>query len=225
MKAVGIGDSGDFNSGHVLGSQYFALTILPQSQERASAENTYLAGVKDQPNLTVYTDTMAKRIVFRQKTATGVVVEIAGAEYILSVRKEVILSAGALQSPQLLMVSGVGPARTLDSLGIPVVHDSPYVGQNLVDHVWFGAAYRVNVETWTHWANDPFSMLRLYAEDYRGQNRGPLTSNAGDFGAFEKVPTSLRSKFSPQTLEDLADFPDDWPDLEVISHIPICLFV
>lgn len=216
MKAVGIGDVGDFNSGRVLGSQYFALTILPDSQERASAQNTYLADSGDLPSLTVYTETMAKRILFRRKTTTGVVVEMAGVESTLSVRKEVVLSAGAFQSPQLLMVSGVGPASTLEAIGIPIVHDSPYVGQNLVDHVWFGAAYRVNVPTWTQWANDPFSMLRLYVDDYQKHHRGPLTANAGDFGAFEKVPEPLRSTLPSQTLKDLAAFPDDWPEVEVI---------
>ncbi|EAL90464.2 hypothetical protein ACP6JC_006061 [Aspergillus fumigatus] len=217
MRAVGIHDAGDFNSGRIMGSQYFALTTTPETQERASAANTYLKEFADLPNLTVYTETVAKRILFDDtKTATGVVVEMAGLEHTLAVDKEVILSAGALQSPQLLMVSGVGPARTLDSLDIPIVHDSPYVGQNLIDHVWFGAAYRVNVPTWTQWANDAFDMLRLYVDNYRQHRQGPLTANAGDFGAFEKVPSHLRAAFTAKTLQDLAEFPDDWPEVEYI---------
>ncbi|OJJ78523.1 GMC family oxidoreductase [Aspergillus glaucus CBS 516.65] len=218
MKAVGIGDVGDFNSGQVIGSQYFPLTVIAETQERASSENTYLDESQDLPNLTVYTETLAKRILFdHAKTATGIVVEMDGAEYTLSVDKEVVLSAGAFQSPQLLMVSGVGPADTLESLGIPIVHESPYVGQNLVDHVWFGAAYRVNVPTWTEWANDGFRMLRLYVDDYRKHQQGPLTANAGDFGAFEKIPDSLRTTFTADALDDLAAFPDDWPEVEYIA--------
>lgn len=221
MRAVGIHDAGDFNSGRIMGSQYFALTTTPETQERASAANTYLKKFADLPNLTVYTETVAKRILFDDtKTATGVVVEMAGLEHTLAVDKEVILSAGALQSPQLLMVSGVGPARTLDSLDIPIVHDSPYVGQNLIDHVWFGAAYRVNVPTWTQWANDAFDMLRLYVDNYRQHRQGPLTANAGDFGAFEKVPSHLRAAFTAKTLQDLAEFPDDWPEVEVSTASP-----
>ncbi|GFF99856.1 alcohol dehydrogenase [acceptor] [Aspergillus udagawae] len=217
MRAVGIDDAGDFNSGRIMGSQYFALTTIPETQERASAANTYLKEFQDLPNLTVYTKTLAKRILFDDtKTATGVVVEMAGIEHTLAVDKEVILSAGAFQSPQLLMVSGVGPASTLDSLDIPIVHDSPYVGQNLIDHVWFGAAYRVNVPTWTKWANDAFDMLRLYVDNYRQHRQGPLTANAGDFGAFEKVPSHLRAAFTRKTLQDLAEFPEDWPEVEYI---------
>ncbi|KAA8652874.1 GMC family oxidoreductase [Aspergillus tanneri] len=217
MKAVGIDDAGDFNSGQIIGSQYFALTTIPETQERASSENTYLKEFQDLPKLTVYTETLAKRILFDDsKTATGVVVEMAGVEHTLAVDKEVILSAGAFQSPQLLMVSGVGPANTLDSLDIPIIHDSPYVGQNLVDHVWFGVSYPVDVPTWTKWANDAFYMLRLYVGDYHQHRQGPLTANAGDFGAFEKVPDHLRDAFTPETLQDLAEFPEDWPEVEYI---------
>ncbi|EAW09037.1 GMC family oxidoreductase [Aspergillus clavatus NRRL 1] len=217
MEAVGIDDAGDFNSGEIIGSQYFALTTIPGTQERASAENTYLKKFQDLPNLTVYTETLAKRILFDDsKTATGVVVEIAGVEHTLAVDKEVILSAGVFQSPQLLMVSGVGPADSLNSFSIPIVHDSPYVGQNLVDHVWFGAAYRVGVPTWTEWVNDGLKMLQLYVDEYRQRQQGPLTANAGDFGAFEKVPNHLRAAFTPEALQDLAQFPDDWPEVEYI---------
>ena len=215
MNAIGIKDAGDFNSGSVLGSQWFPVTIVPQSQRRASSQNTYLT-VSDLPNLTVYTNTMAKKIVFDdQKKAIAVKVQTQGNLYTLRVNKEVIVSAGAFQSPQLLMVSGVGPASTLKEHSIPLIHDNPNVGQHLIDHTWFGPSYRVKVETITKWTNDAFYMLNQYAGPYQQQQNGPLTTNAGDFGAFEKIPEDLRSNFTAGTLKDLATFPSDWPEVEV----------
>jgi choline dehydrogenase len=99
---------------------------------------------------------MAKKILFSGTTATGVSVLPAGngtALIQMKARKEVILSAGAFQSPQLLMVSGVGPAATLKQFNIPVVANRPGVGQGMQDHVFFGPSYRVNVPTETEQAN------------------------------------------------------------------------
>ena len=80
----------------------------------------------------VYQSTLAKRVLFdRNKTATGIVVDSEGLQYTLAAKREVILSAGAFQSPQLLMVSGVGPKATLEKHGIPVLSELPGVGQNM----------------------------------------------------------------------------------------------
>jgi choline dehydrogenase len=99
----------------------------------------------------VLTNTLAKKIIFRGVTAIGVQVSNNDSAEIIQyyARKEVIVSAGALQSPQLLLVSGVGPAETLKKFGIPVIADRPGVGKNLQDHVFFGVAHRVNVQTAT----------------------------------------------------------------------------
>ena len=216
MNAIGINDAGDFNSGSILGSQWFPITVIPENQRRASSQNTYLTAFEELPNLTIYTNTMGKRIIFNdQKKAIGVVVQTQGTSYTLKVKKEVVVSAGAFQSPQLLMVSGVGPVTTLSEHNISIVHDNPNVGQNLIDHTWFGPAYRVKVETITKWANDAFYMLSQYTGPYQQQQNGPLTTNAGDFGAFEKIPEALRSNFTAEALKDLATFPADWPEVEV----------
>ena len=216
MNAIGIQDAGDFNSGSILGSQWFPITVVPESQRRASSQNTYLTAFEDLPNLTIYTNTMGKRIIFDdEKKAIGVVVQTQGTPYTLKVKKEVVVSAGAFQSPQFLMVSGVGPASKLSEHNIPVIHHNPNVGQNLIDHIWFGPTYRVKVETITKWTNDAFYMLSQYTGPYQQQQNGPLTTNAGDFGAFEKIPKDLRSKFTAEALEDLATFPADWPEVEV----------
>ncbi len=220
MTAIGIEDAGDFNSGSILGSQWFPITVVPQSQKRASSRNTYLTAFEDLPNLTIYTSTMGKRIIFDEhKKAIGVLVQTQGVTYTLKVRKEVVVSAGAFQSPQILIVSGVGPASTLSEHNIPVVYENANVGQNLIDHTWFGPTYRVKVETITKWTNDAFYMLSQYTGPYQQQQNGPLTTNAGDFGAFEKIPGDLRSNFTAEALKDLATFPNDWPEVEVRSYI------
>jgi choline dehydrogenase-like flavoprotein len=95
---------------------------------------------------------MAKKILFAKTKATGVQVLSKGATTNLQAKREVIVSAGAFQSPQLLMVSGVGPKRALSKLNIPVVVDRPGVGQGMQDHVFFGPSYRVNLPTITRLA-------------------------------------------------------------------------
>ena len=84
-------------------------------------------------NLTVRADCHVQRLVFEGTRATGVVVESGGETFTLDA-DQIILSAGAVGTPQILMLSGVGPAEHLRSMGIPVVHDAPGVGQNLRDH-------------------------------------------------------------------------------------------
>jgi choline dehydrogenase-like flavoprotein len=117
------------------------------------------------------------------------------------------------------MVSGVGPRDALEQYDIPIVYENPNVGQNMMDHVWFGPAVRVNLETASRWNNDP-EYLRSVYEAYWENQEGPLTSNGGDFGAFEKIPEDLRKGFTKQALEDLAEYPDDWPDVEVRWYRP-----
>jgi choline dehydrogenase-like flavoprotein len=110
-------------------------------------------------NLKVFTLTIAKKILFdANKKATGVTVESLLIPYTLQATKEVIVSAGAFQSPQLLMVSGVGPAEQLQEQNIPVVMDLPGVGQNMQDHIFFGPSYRVSVPTLTQIINNPVTL-------------------------------------------------------------------
>ena len=100
---------------------------------RMSTAITYLNASRHRLNLTIKGDVMVRRILFQGNKATGVEVE-SGDQIFLVQGEEVILSAGAIQSPQLLMLSGVGPANHLSSLGIPVVHDLPGVGRHLKNH-------------------------------------------------------------------------------------------
>ena len=218
FNEIGISTTEDFNSGSLLGCQYCSSTITPANENRASSQTTFLNSVASNTNIKVYSATLAQKILFDStNTATGVLVSTAGAPYTLTATKEVILSAGAFQSPQLLMVSGIGPASQLQSLSIPVLADRPGVGQNLTDHIFFGPAYRVALETFTRLANDlPYTLFE-FATDYSLLQRDPLTSPVADFLGWEKVPSPLRANFTPATLAALDSFPADWPELEYIS--------
>jgi choline dehydrogenase len=162
LNDIGIPTVDDFNSGSLLGCQYCSTTIDPKTQHRSSSQTAFLphsilpfTQKRKQENLKIITRTMAKRILFDEdKRAVGVVVSKKGKlNYVIKAKKEVILAAGAFQSPQLLMVSGVGPVDVLDDLGIEIIADRPGVGQNLQDHVFFGPSYRVSVNTLTKLAN------------------------------------------------------------------------
>lgn len=145
------------------------------------------------------------------KRATGVRIS-SGAT--LSARREVIISAGAFQSPQLLMVSGIGPADTLVKYNIPLISDLSGVGRDMQDHVFFGPSYRVKVQTFTRLANDPLYLAKQIALDYPIMKRGPLTNPVCDFLGWEKVPRSLISAEARTVLDS---YPDSWPDIEYLS--------
>jgi choline dehydrogenase len=161
LNAIGIPTVQDFNSGSLLGAQYSAQTIRPAGEIRDSSESSFLAAASGRPNLHVFSNTMAKKITFSGTTATGVTVTSATGTFPILARKEVIVSAGAFQSPQLLMVSGIGPSATLKKLNIPVVQNRAGVGQGMQDHVFFGPSYRVNVPTLTRQANVSHPILYI----------------------------------------------------------------
>ena len=219
LNEIGISTIQDFNSGSLLGCQYCSSTINPMAETRDSSQTSFLNEAASQglTNLKVFTLTMAKKILFdADKQATGVIVESNGVSYTLTVNKEVILSAGAFQSPQLLMVSGIGPSSQLSKLNIPIIVDLPGVGQNMQDHIFFGPSYRVDVTTLTRVANDPV-YLAAQLVPYTTSQTGILTNPVADFLGWEKIPAALRPSLGSQALAELARYPADWPEVEYIS--------
>lgn len=159
---------------------------------------------------------MAKKVLFKNTNqASGVRVETLGIPYTLTARKEVILSAGAFQSPQLLMVSGIGPRSTLQKFNIPVIKDLPGVGQNMQDHVMFGVTNEVNVTT----ATTLVSNLAAAAEAAISYVSGLGALTAPGFGVlgWEKLPAASRASLSAATLEALTTLPNDWPEVEYLG--------
>jgi len=217
LSAVGVKTSPGLDSGELYGSSYSLTSITPDEQHRESSQTSFLDYAMRTTDIKVYTQAMARKIFFANNTATGVLVTTAEKNYTLTARKEVILSAGAFQSPQLLMVSGVGPKATLEQHAIPVVKDLPGVGQSMMDHIYFGVAHRVNVPTASKLKYDP-DYAAAAAESYRANGTGPLTA-AVDLIAFERLVDSVPELMSNTTVHDLnAEYPSDWPDVEYLSQ-------
>ncbi|RHZ60436.1 GMC family oxidoreductase [Aspergillus thermomutatus] len=218
LEEVGINETLDFNSGTLFGAQYCSFTIRPSDETRSSSQAAFLSPLfPSSTYLKIYQGTMAKRILFNsQKQATGVQVSDLLRTFTLNAEREVIISAGAFHTPQLLMVSGVGPADALLEHGIDIVQDAPGVGQNMWDHVFFGPTYQVALETFTKVPTDLWYLTWQLAQ-YIFSHGGVLTNPIIDYLAFEKIPDSFRSNFSVQAIWDLSWFPDDWPEIEYIS--------
>jgi choline dehydrogenase len=136
----GVPRTHDFNGARQEGAGYFQLTA--HNGWRASAADAYLRPAASRKNLQVITDAQVTRVLFDGKRATEVTCRIAGREQKIRARKGIILSAGAIQSPHLLMLSGIGPAEQLQANGIEVTIDRAAVGQNLQDHLQFRLIYR-----------------------------------------------------------------------------------
>lgn len=127
-----------------------------------------------------------------------------------------VLTCIQFRSPQLLMVSGIGPRSALAAHGIPVIADRPGVGQNLWDHALFGPSYRVNVLTHSILTNNA-TYAAAAAQSFNAHPpTGILTNTGGDYLAFEKLLPSQRAHLSASAQRDLAAFPADWPDVEYL---------
>ncbi|KAL3445040.1 GMC oxidoreductase-domain-containing protein [Aspergillus insuetus] len=215
FEEVGIHRAVDIYSGKLEEYQYCSSTIRPSDQHRSSSESSYLN--QPTPSLTVYTDTLAKRVIFDDElNAVEVEVSHRGFKRNLTAGREIIISAGVFHLPQLLMVSGIGPRQHLEDYGIEVLVDLPGVGQNMWDHPFVGPSYRVNIETVTKLANSATYLASQYLRWARKQ-LGPFTNPVSDLVTWGKFPYELRKDFSTETLQALSQFPDDWPEVEYIS--------
>jgi len=138
---LGVPTVDDFNSGNQEGVGYYQLTT--KRGFRCSTAVAYLKPARGRKNLHVETDAQTSQIIFKGTQASGVRYVQAGVSKVIHANREVILAAGALQSPQLLQLSGVGPAPLLREFGIPVVAHRPGVGENLQDHLQVRLLYEV----------------------------------------------------------------------------------
>jgi choline dehydrogenase-like flavoprotein len=188
---IGMPFNPDFNSGKQEGAGLYQTTTL--NGKRCSAAVGYLKPVLGRKNLTVRTDVFVTRIIVEKGRATGIEVAENGRLQMIEVSREVILTAGAIGSPKLLMLSGIGPAAHLRSVGVPVVHDLPGVGQNFHDHFSTDVTWVLNgshsydkykQKHWALWAGIQYYLYKT----------GPVASNIVEAGAFwwgnrnEKTP-------------------------------------
>ena len=179
----------DFNGAHQMGLGVYQVT--QKNGERWSAARAYIEPNLSRPNLKVVTGASARKILFDGKRAVGVEFSREGKSESARARREVILSGGAFQSPQLLMLSGIGNAPDLKSLGIGVVHHSPGVGQNLQDHIDFAFSYRS--KSLDNFGITFAGLRKLWREigRYRRDGVGMITSNVAECGGFLKTDPAL----------------------------------
>ena len=188
-KQAGLPANDDFNGPQQEGVGLYQVT--QKDGERWNAARAYLHPAMGRPNLAVYTEAHALRVLFAGRRASGVEIWRAGRTEKFGAAREVVLAAGAFQSPQLLMCSGVGPGERLRALGLEVVHDSPGVGGNLQDH----PDYIVNrkVRSGELIGVSFGGALRLARELFRyvRERRGMLTTNFAEAGGFVKSEAGL----------------------------------
>ncbi|MEV0294708.1 GMC family oxidoreductase N-terminal domain-containing protein [Nocardia sp. NPDC050710] len=173
----GLKPNDDFNGDSQEGAGRYQVTC--KKGHRWSTADGYLRPVLDRPNLTVRTHAFATKVLLRGTRAMGVSYRRDGVEHIAYAEREVLLSGGSINSPQLLMLSGIGPAAQLREFGIDVAADLPGVGENLHDHpvvpmLWYTKG--------TSDLSDYVNPGRLVQWQLTG--RGPLASNVGEGGAF-----------------------------------------
>lgn len=170
--------------------------VTQQRGRRFSAARGYLDPARGRRNLTILTDSFVERLTFEGRRCTGVVLRRRGA----ITADETVLSAGAMGSPRLLMLSGVGPAAQLQALGIPIVHDSPQVGHNVQEHPHTSISHDVRGRTYNMEINGPRVPLHLL--NWLLFRRGPVTSAyphaVGFFRSHPSLPApDLQLMFGP----------------------------
>lgn len=183
---AGFARTDDFNGAVSDGLGRYQLTL--RGHWRCDASTAFLAPARARPNLTVTTGAQVTRIVVEQGRAVGVDWVEDGEAHSARADHEVILSAGALQSPQLLQLSGIGPAALLQRHGIGIVADAPEVGANLQDH--YQARVIVKLKKPMSLNDDvrnPFKLAQMGAQWLFAQ-RGPLTVGAGQVGGLVATP-------------------------------------
>ena len=217
-EQCGIPKIADFNGGDNFGSARFQ--VNQRTGVRWNASKAFLRPVMHRANLTVLTSVMAKKIVMNTRDgvrrAHGIEFVQGNEEFIADAQCETILAAGAINSPQLLQLSGIGPGRLLEKHCIDVRHDLPGVGENLQDHLQLRMAFKVRgVPTLNEQANSWIGKARMGLQ-YAIFRTGPLTMAPSQLGAFAKssshaATADLEFHVQPVSLDKFGDPPHPFP--------------
>jgi len=207
-EEIGIARSEDFNRGDNEGSGKFE--VNQKRGVRWNASKAFLRPAMTRPNLTVVTEALVRRLRLEGRRVAGVELTRAGEEQFAAARIETILAAGAIGSPQILQLSGIGPAPLLAAHGIAVAHELPGVGENLQDHLQLRMAFRVkNVTTLNQLANSWLGKAKMGLE-YLLSRSGPLTMAPSQLGIFtrsspEHASPNVEYHVQPLSLDKFGD--------------------
>jgi choline dehydrogenase-like flavoprotein len=186
----GMPSNPDFNGRIQAGCGFYQLT--QRDARRSSAAQAFLKPAESRPNLTVLTGAEARRIVVERGRATGVEVERGGRLETHRAEREVLVTSGAIGAPRLLMLSGIGPADHLRSVGVPVVHDLPGVGRNLQDHIDLCTISECTGRH-TYDGLDRLDRTVIAGLQYLLTKTGPVTASLFETGAFWYADEDARS--------------------------------
>ena len=207
-EEVGIPKIQDFNRGDNFGSAYFR--VNQRGGIRQNAAKAFLRPAMKRPNLTVQTKAQVKRIRIEGGRAVGVEFWLGDTLCYAAAHREVVLSAGAVGSPHLLELSGVGDGERLKALDLPVIHHSPGVGENLQDHLQVRAAFKVKGgRTLNEQASSLFGKIGIGLQ-YAFFRSGPMSMAPSQLGVFAKSDPSfetpnLQFHVQPLTLEKFGE--------------------
>ncbi len=217
-EEIGVPKTDDFNSGTNEGSSYFE--VNQRRGLRWSAARAFLAPVRGRDNLAIFTRAQAERVVFDGHRAVGVDLLLKGKPVRVGARREIILAAGAIGSPQLLQVSGVGPGHHLRSCGIDVLHDLPGVGENLHDHLQIRSVFRIrNAQTLNEWQATLWGKAGI-ALQYALFRSGPMSMAPSQLGLFARShphyeEPNIEYHVQPLSLDAFGEPLDTFPALTV----------
>ena len=222
-KRIGIPVTEDMNGALHDGVGFMQHNI--RDGQRQSTYKAFIEPVVDRPNLTVRTECELQRVLFEGRTAVGVEILHKGRLEKIYAAREVILSAGSLKTPQMLMLSGVGPSQELHKHGIPIVLDSPGVGQNLQDHFYIHTGFRCTPDSSY---NASLVGLRKYWEGFRYimTRKSYLGLGSSQVAAFVKSSpeedyADLQISFRPMTFQY---FPDGTVDVEKHPGVGVSVY-
>jgi choline dehydrogenase-like flavoprotein len=203
-EAVGIPKVPDFNTGDNAGSSYFQ--VNQKSGRRWSAARGFLKPVLNRPNLRLETGVEVERVIFDGRCAAGVAFRRGAERFQARADGEVLLATGAVVSPKLLELSGVGDGDRLQALGVPVLHHSPGVGENLQDHLQLRPVFKVSGVPTLNTEYRNLAKRAWMGIEYALKGTGPLTMAPSQVGAFAKsspryATANLEFHFQPLSLD------------------------
>ncbi len=213
-EQAGIERVHDFNQGDNEGSDYFE--VNQRSGWRWNTAKAFLRPIRHRKNLTVLTGARTTKLQFSGRRVTGVEFIRHGQKQFARAHHEVVMSAGAIGSAQILQVSGVGAASLLNPLGIQVVHDLPGVGQNLQDHLQLRMVYRIQgAKTLNMMAHSLWGKAMIGLQ-YALTRSGPMSMAPSQLGVFAKsspaqVRANLEYHVQPLSLEKFGEPLHDFP--------------
>ena len=191
-QQYGLPPNPDFNGATDYGVGRYQLSM--KDGWRSSAARSFLRPALKRPNLTLAMHAHVSRVLFEGTTAVGVEWVADGQKQQARAEREVILSGGTLQTPQVLQLSGIGPADVLKQFGIPVLVDAPEVGENLQDHYQARVILRLKKKmSLNDQVRNPYELAKMGLQ-WLLANRGPLTVGAGQVGGFARTPHARGSR-------------------------------